>query len=314
MLSQPRPKRFFPAAALLRLAVLGGVAACLVGGCAGVFGFDGSSDSAGWHANGTLRHPAALAPAGDGYAIPPPWWERQSGFGSDELVDLVVRASRNVARRYPDSVAAVGDLSRKGGGGSAEHRSHQSGRDVDVFYYVVAPGGQPQRPGRVMFHFDRAGRAVRWSPPQGTHAPALPVPERRFDVQRNWRFIRALLRDPEAEVQWIFVQRDLAARLIQQGVAEGDDPALLARASQIVRQPSDSEPHDDHMHIRIYCAYDDRTKGCVDHGPVRWWKKRWKYMTPPFDRGGSSGDAETALLELLRTREQHLRGEVKVSS
>ena len=173
--------------------------------------------------------------------------------------------------------------------------------------------GRNHRAG-VMFHFDKSGRAVRWSPPRGRARRRRPVPELRFDLPRNWRFIRALLRDPEVEVQWIFVQRDLAARLIQQGAVEGDDPALLARAAQIVRQPSDSEPHDDHMHVRIYCGHDDRAQGCVDRGPVRWWKKRWKYMTAPFERGASSPDARAALLELLRTRDQQLRGEVKVSS
>ena len=39
-------------------------------------------------------------------------------------------------------------------------------------------------------------------------------------------------------------------------------------------------PHDDHLHLRIYCAADDRAYGCVDRGPTRWWKKRWKYLPP----------------------------------
>ena len=64
----------------------------------------------------------------------------------------------------------------------------------------------------------------------------------------------------------------------------GDDPALVARASFIMQQPSDSEVHDDHMHIRLYCAPADRRLGCVDKGPVRWWKKMWKYMGAPFGR------------------------------
>ncbi|MEO8214535.1 MAG: hypothetical protein ABI560_15140, partial [Myxococcales bacterium] len=83
----------------------------------------------------------------------------------------------------------------------------------------------------------------------------------------------------------------------------------------IIRQPSDSEPHDDHMHVRIYCDPNDRALGCSDHGPVRWWKKRWKYMTPPFDHGPQPG-TEDSLLQLLRTREPLLPGQahVRVSS
>jgi penicillin-insensitive murein endopeptidase len=86
------------------------------------------------------------------------------------------------------------------------------------------------------------------------------------------------------EVQWNFMQRSLAAALLAQAAAQGDDPALVARAAFIIRQPTDSEPHDDHMHVRLYCSPDDRRLGCADRGPVRWWKKMWKYMGPPFGR------------------------------
>jgi penicillin-insensitive murein endopeptidase len=273
----------------------------LVGGCAGVFGFDGTSDSGGWHAGGVLRHGAVLSKAGDGYVIPSPWRERQSNFGSDELVGSIVRATRAVARSYPGSVVSVGDLSRRGGGGSLEHKSHQNGRDVDIVYFGVSAKRRLQLPRGMMIHYDRFGRAVAWSPPQGTAVPATPVPDIRFDTRRNWRLIRALLQDPEIEVQWIFVQRDLASRLMLQAVAEGEDPALLARASQIVRQPPDALPHDDHMHVRIYCDPDDRNLGCVDHGPQRWWKKRWKTMAAPFE-DASGPDVTSLLLELMRSR------------
>ena len=277
-----------------------GVTAGLAG-CVGPMALDGTSQSIGWHANGALRHPAVLPVEGDGYAIGGPWRERHSNRGTDELVETVVRASRAVARAYPGGTAAVGDLSRAAGGGSAEHKSHQSGRDVDIFYYAVRPGGVPVTPGAVMFHFDRAGRGVSWSPPQGTRRPAQPVPDVRFDVRRNWRMVRALLTDPGAEVQWIFVQRDLAARMLQEARTLGEDPALIARAMAIVRQPADSEPHDDHMHVRIYCDPDDRQEACADKGPARWWKKHWKYMAPPYGRTPSA-EASSALLELLRSR------------
>jgi penicillin-insensitive murein endopeptidase len=284
----------------LSVAVIG--VALFGGGCVGAFAFDGTSVSVGWHANGTLRRPAILPRQGDGYVIPHPWAARQSNYGSDELVGLIARASRVVTEAYPGSQAAVGDLSRRNGGGSVEHKSHQSGRDVDIFYYAVNGTGRPEPPGNAMIHFDRNGRAARWSPPQGAGVPRTPLPDARFDVRRNWRFIRALLRDPEVEVQWIFVQRDLAARLVQQGLVEGDDPELVARASQIIRQPSDAEPHDDHMHVRIYCDPSDRALGCADHGPVRWWKRGWKYMEPPFGRAPTV-DTSSALLQVLRTRE-----------
>jgi penicillin-insensitive murein endopeptidase len=216
--------------------------------------------------------------------VPAPWRPRNSNFGTDELVGLVVRSTRAVERSLPGGVAAVGDLSRRGGGASVEHRSHQSGRDVDVFYYATDQAGHAMRPGEAMLRFNAEGRAVRWSPPRGQKPPARSVPPWRFDVARNWALIRALITDPGAEVQWIFIQRGLAARVMGEAARLGEDPALLARAAFILREPSDSEPHDDHMHVRIYCDASDRARGCVDRGPVRWWKKLWKYMKPPFDR------------------------------
>ena len=33
-------------------------------------------------------------------------------------------------------------------------------------------------------------------------------------------------------------------------------------------QPSDSSPHDDHFHVRLYCAPDDLPYGCADRPPI----------------------------------------------
>jgi penicillin-insensitive murein endopeptidase len=246
--------------------------------------FDFASASVGTPGEGTLRHPSVLPFDGDGYAVPGAWRTRRANYGTEELVGAVVRASRAVDREIPGGVAAIGDLSRRAGGGSPQHKSHQSGRDVDVFFYAADRDGRPARLNDAMLHFAVDGRAVRWSPPQGSRPPPRAVPALRFDVRRNWAFVRAMLNDPEVEVQWIFIERGLAAGLLREATSEGEDPALLARAAFVMHQPSDAEPHDDHMHIRLYCAPSDRALGCVDKGPMRWWKKLWKYMDAPFGR------------------------------
>jgi len=272
-------------------------------GCAGPLATTFSSTSLGTAADGTLRHPASLPFEGEGYAVPMPWRTRHANYGTEALVDLVARVSRNVERDAPGGVASIGDLSRRRGGGSAQHKSHQDGRDVDVFFYAADTAGRPMRLNEAMLHFSSDGRALRWSPPQGVRAPARPVPPYRFDARRNWAFVRGLLTDPEAEVQWIFVQRNLGAALLREAAAEGDDPALLARAAFILHQPSDSEPHDDHMHVRLYCGLSERSFGCVDKGPVRWWKKMWKYMEAPFARAPADpvgGDRLAAFGRLIR--------------
>src|SRR3954470_17540154 len=100
--------------------------------------------------------------------------------------------------------------------------------------------------------------------------------------------------------------RSLGAGLLPEAAAAGDDPAWLERAAYIIHEPSDSEPHDDHMHVRLYCASGDRSFGCTDRGPVRWWKKMWKYMRAPFGRGGAEGSGEQAITALARS----IRGEL----
>jgi penicillin-insensitive murein DD-endopeptidase len=267
---------------------------------------DFSSASVGTSSEGTLRHPAVLPFEGDGYTVPAPWRIRHANYGTEGLIGAVVRASRAVAREVPGGLAEVGDLSHRAGGESVQHKSHQSGRDVDVFYYAVDGGGRPVRLTDAMLHFAPDERAWRWSPPQGTRSPARPVPAYRFDARRNWAFVRALLDDPDVEVQWIFMQRNLAAALLREATAAGDDPALLARAAFVIHEPSDSEPHDDHMHVRLYCDPGDRGLGCADRGPVRWWKKLWKYMAAPYGRPPADALGEDGFAALGRLFRQEL--------
>ena len=126
--------------------------------------------------------------------------------------------------------------------------------------------------------------------------------------------MRALLSDTEVEVQWIFIHRALAATLLREATRAGDDPALVARASFIMKQPSDAEIHDDHMHVRFYCASADRRLGCVDKGPVRWWKKMWKYMGVPFGRpiadtvDGAGGSRRSGAVIPRRAAADHSSG------
>ena len=274
-----------------------------VGGCSGPLGLDGSSVSLGTTGDGTVRSPVELPIDGDGYTVPARWRLRHSNFGTDELVGVVVRAARAVARALPGGTAAIGDLSRRAGGASVEHRSHQSGRDVDVFFYALDAGGRPVTPGEAMVRYGVEGQAVRWSPAHGFAPPAAPVPAYRFDAARNWAFVRALLLDEDVEVQWIFIQRALSALLLRAATLAGEDPALVARAAFILHEPTDSEPHDDHMHVRLYCEPSDRQLGCADRGPVRWWKKGWKYMVPPYGRDDGHGAGIVRALGVVRDGE-----------
>lgn len=85
-----------------------------------------------------------------------------------------------------------------------------------------------------------------------------------------------MLSDPTVEVQWIFIHRALAERLLEQALAQHEDLAVIARAAAVLHQPSDAQPHDDHMHVRVYCAAWNRSRGCVDKGPARPGQPLWQ--------------------------------------
>jgi penicillin-insensitive murein endopeptidase len=247
-------------------------------GCLGVFAADGGSRSIGSHSRGALLHAVAMAVEGTGYEIHPDWRWRDHRYTTEGVARWLSGVFRVVAEEFPGSVAYLGDISSRRGGDVAMHRSHASGRDVDVFYFACDSAGAPVHGLPGMLHFGEDGRAARWSAGRAGQVIAQPVPEVFFDARRNWALVRAMLTRSEVEVQWIFIHRGLAGLLLAEAEREGADPALVIRALALLHQPTDSQPHDDHMHVRLYCAPDDRAFGCVDKGPKRWLKKHWKYM------------------------------------
>lgn len=246
------------------------VASALLGAACAHHGFtDGTSVSRGSHNDGRLEDGVRLAVVGDGYRMPRTWAARGLHYGTEELVALIVRAARRVALEWPGSTLWVGDLSPARGGPSAWHRSHQNGRDVDLLFFALDDRGRPAPPPVEMIRFG----------PDGVSRPGI-TPRRYFDVARNWALVKALLEDPEVQVQYLFIYAPLERRLLDYARAQGEPIDLLQRAEAILHQPSDSAPHDDHLHVRIYCPPSDRVFGCIDHGPLRWWKKAYKYLSP----------------------------------
>lgn len=269
-------------------------------GCGRFLLTDGSSVSVGSFNDGALRHGRPLAPKGEGYLIPGLWLQRDARYGTDELTRAIARAARRVRREYPGGTLGVADLSRRGGGASEHHRSHENGRDADLIFYAVDARDKPVAPVDSM---PRYGADLRARPPAPSPDVVYgPFSPRRFDVKRNWALVRALLQDPEVEMQFLFIYEPLRVRLLDWARAIGDDPALIERAAAIMHQPGDSLPHDDHLHVRVFCAGDDRAFGCVDRGPVRWWKKRYKYLPPARPEDTAEVAERLALAPMLPLR------------
>ncbi len=215
---------------------------------------------------GVLTHGTALPKKGPGFVR---LRKNDIRWGNPRLVGAIQRAAKNVADSRPGAPLVVADLSAKRGGKIPRHRSHRNGRDGDLLFYALTPGGRSiKSPGFVHFKSDGIAEADK-----GEMV--------RFDVARNWRLVRSLVADETAAMQYIFVARWLEALLIEYALATEADLELVWRAEVVLRQPGDSAPHDDHFHVRLYCSRADREAGCIDTGPI--WqheKKSYKYSGP----------------------------------
>ena len=173
----------------------------------------------------------------------------------------IERAAEAVAAERAGGSLGVGDLSTRAGGGPlAPHFSHRSGVDADLLFYVTTLDGVPvESPGFVHFGADGLAR-------DEAHARWL-----RLDVERQWLLAKALLEDPEARIQWIFVSQVVEARLLEWALARGDSFDTIERAREVMAQPSPGGVHDDHFHIRTACSPDETVAGCQPVGPRRPW-------------------------------------------
>jgi len=93
----------------------------------------------------------------------------------------------------------------------------------------------------------------------------------QFDDARNLALVHALMTDGAAEVQWLFIAAWLKERLIARAWAEGLSETFIARMDEVLHQPGDSNPHSEHLHLRVYCSKRDRLHGCLERGPIREW-------------------------------------------
>ena len=224
--------------------------------------------SVGSASKGVLRRGVPLPEQGPGFVRARPG--ESTRYGTPTLVAALTRAAASVQKAYPGTAPLrVGDLSGPGGGRHPRHGSHRTGRDADVIFYLSDEFGRSVR-GRGWLAFDRHGVALDTTGLLGAPANSLFV----FDDARNWHFVRTLLADEEAAVQWIFCSKGIKARLLRYAVALQEDPEIIFRASWVLHQPARANPHADHFHIRVACSPEDRLLGCFNGAPVWPWIRK----------------------------------------
>jgi penicillin-insensitive murein endopeptidase len=222
---------------------------------------------------GALSSARAIADEGWGYVAPEPWRVRGLRFGTDELVSLIERAGAAVLKRHAGAPLAVADLSAEHGGPVARHRSHQSGRDVDLVYYAIDRAGDSLPNDGHMALFGVDGRATSADSP----APAAQIAERFFDLGRNWALVQALATDADVRVERIFVSPRIRDWLFAYAAASRVPDEVRARVRQVISTPVGVEAHNDHMHVRIACSADDAAAGACSEEPApRRRRGKWK--------------------------------------
>ena len=190
-------------------------------------GWEHHSESIGSPNGGRLRDGFELDREGRGW--------RQRGkrpFGTDELVAAIVWAIAHVRAQYPATVPVfIGDLSQEGGGRVSPHRSHQSGRDVDIGYFVR--GNRP------------AKRFVDVTP-------------ETMDVEKTWALLEGFL--STGMIQYVFIDYALQGVLYEEARSLGWDDGVLNQIFQFPRGSTErvgiirhARGHDDHFHLRIHC-------------------------------------------------------------
>ncbi|MEM7157218.1 MAG: penicillin-insensitive murein endopeptidase [Myxococcota bacterium] len=189
----------------------------------------------------------------------------ESRYGTVELVQALVRAAATVEHDDPGAPVSIGDLSRPQGGDIRGHASHRSGRDVDVLFYLLHDDDTPFVPAKFI-PLDPEGRGTDYG---DLSDPSDDVPV-HVDVPRTWRFVAALLADEAAAVQRILIVEHLRSALLAEAKRQEAPASIVQRFAEVTCQPR--FPHDDHMHIRVFCSAEDIRAGCEDPKPRFPWR------------------------------------------
>lgn|GEM_PF-1069629 len=173
-------------------------------------------------------------PEGPGWFLKTPSY----AYGTTETITGVINCIADVQRKFPNTPdLVIGHLSKKKGGKFKPHKSHASGRDIDVSYYLK----------------EEVKKFVKVTP-------------ENFDVKRTAEFVMCLANS--GDVEYIFIDRYIQEMLYSYLEKKLSKEAL----DSLIQFPRPDEKrlgiirhedgHDDHMHIRFKCP--PTSRNCYD--------------------------------------------------
>lgn len=183
-------------------------------------------------ANGGRLYDGEPLPPGEGYKILYP----HRAFGTYYTVSEIVRVLDAYAERYPDAKPLiVGDISVKTGRRLKPHKSHQSGRDVDITY-----PRHDEPPAYNRFHN---------------------ISRRNFDVEKSFFLLKSFI--DGGNVEYMFVDRRWQRVLREYAESQGAsqewlDAVFEYRSNRpgaaLIRH---ERGHARHVHVRFKCQETD---------------------------------------------------------
>lgn len=180
--------------------------------------------------DGTLKGAERL-PGDEGYRIRRP----SRAYGASHVIDHLRSAVGIVRALYPDvHTLAIGDLSAEHGGKLDNHRSHQTGLDVDVgFYFRNLPDGYPDR---------------------------FAAADANLDLEATWALVTAFARTQALGdgVEIIFLDQAVQKKLYDWAYKRGTPDEDLEQLLQYPRGKDHQvglvrhwPNHADHLHVRF---------------------------------------------------------------
>lgn len=168
----------------------------------------------------------------NGVQMPPgERWElvsAQRAWATQETIDYLITAIDKVHAEFPGAhKLSIGHFSKEKGGRIHPHRSHQSGRDIDIGYFYVPEKAEWYRP----------------------------ATSQTLDLQRSWALVKSFVVDTDVEM--IFIDRSVQRLLKEYALSVGEDPSWLNTIFQY--KSRNPEPivrhtwgHKTHIHVRFY--------------------------------------------------------------
>lgn len=190
------------------------------------------SESVGRAIDGKLVY-GEMLPDGPGYVIQRP----SSSYGTNESINYILKCITSFRKKFPkEKDIVIGDISDKNGGKLREHRSHQSGRDVDIGY--IANGGK-------------------------NHKSLINLKPSEINIAKSWFLIQCFL--DIKDVQYIFMDYPLQKVFYEYLLKKKKKSKKnLEKYFQYPRGKDanagiikHSKGHYSHFHVRFRCPDDD---------------------------------------------------------